>query len=198
MFKSLATLSKLCEGLSGTQIPSINSMFSCLRGPSHPRERLLRVCGVPGRCAWLSKFQDSNQWLQIDLKEVKVISGILTQGRCDIDEWMTKYSVQYRSDESLNWVFYKDQTGNNRVSGVYPKAPSVPQRMSVTLNALNPPLHIALAGQRWLAGLFQTHCLRESDTLVPMAVKGLSTFHLSLLCLDFYYIGPNSSGFQAL
>uniref|UniRef100_A0A8I5NAL2 F5/8 type C domain-containing protein n=1 Tax=Papio anubis TaxID=9555 RepID=A0A8I5NAL2_PAPAN len=65
-------------------------------------------------CAWLSKFQDSSQWLQIDLKEIKVISGILTQGRCDIDEWMTKYSVQYRTDERLNWIYYKDQTGNNR------------------------------------------------------------------------------------
>lgn len=71
------------------------------------------------RCAWLSKFQDSNQWLQIDLKEIKVISGILTQGRCDADEWMTKYSVQYRTDENLNWVYYKDQTGNNRVSMTY-------------------------------------------------------------------------------
>ncbi|XP_023388088.1 retinoschisin [Pteropus vampyrus] len=69
-------------------------------------------------CAWLSKFQDSSQWLQIDLKEVKVISGILTQGRCDIDEWMTKYSVQYRTDENLNWIYYKDQTGNNRVQGM--------------------------------------------------------------------------------
>ncbi|KAK7799394.1 hypothetical protein U0070_006948 [Myodes glareolus] len=65
-------------------------------------------------CAWLSKYQDSSQWLQIDLKEIKVISGILTQGRCDIDEWMTKYSVQYRTDERLNWIYYKDQTGNNR------------------------------------------------------------------------------------
>lgn len=68
------------------------------------------------RCAWLSKFQDNSQWLQIDLKEVMVVSGILTQGRCDAEEWITKYSVQYRTDESLNWIFYKDQTGNNRVS----------------------------------------------------------------------------------
>ncbi|XP_049622774.1 retinoschisin [Suncus etruscus] len=85
-------------------------------------------------CAWLSKFQDSNQWLQIDLKEVKVISGILTQGRCDIDEWMTKYSVQYRSDESLNWVFYKDQTGNNRV--FYGNS----DRTSTVQNLLRPPI----------------------------------------------------------
>ncbi|RVE74316.1 hypothetical protein OJAV_G00020990 [Oryzias javanicus] len=66
-------------------------------------------------CAWLSKFQDNSQWLEIDLKEVMVVSGILTQGRCDAEEWITKYSVQYRSDDKLNWIYYKDQTGNNRV-----------------------------------------------------------------------------------
>ncbi|KAG7271356.1 hypothetical protein CRUP_006848, partial [Coryphaenoides rupestris] len=35
-------------------------------------------------------------------------------GRCDADEWVTKYSVQYRSVETLNWIYYKDQSGNNR------------------------------------------------------------------------------------
>lgn len=67
------------------------------------------------RCAWLSKFNDQYQWIQIDLKEVGVVSGVLTQGRCDADEWITKYSIQYRTVETLNWVYYKDQTGNNRV-----------------------------------------------------------------------------------
>lgn len=71
------------------------------------------------RCAWLSKFQDNTQWLQIDLRDVKVVSGILTQGRCDADEWITKYSLQYRTDEKLNWIYYKDQTGNNRVRRVH-------------------------------------------------------------------------------
>ncbi|CAI9557339.1 unnamed protein product [Staurois parvus] len=75
-----------------------------------------RLNGQGFGCAWLSKFQDNSQWLQIDLKEIKVISGILTQGRCDTDEWMTKYSVQYRVDDSLNWVYYKDQ--NWKQSGV--------------------------------------------------------------------------------
>lgn len=50
-----------------------------------------------------------------------VVSGILTQGRCDADEWVTKYSVQYRTDEKLNWIYYKDQTGNNRVSWTHTK-----------------------------------------------------------------------------
>ncbi|XP_057275666.1 retinoschisin isoform X1 [Pezoporus wallicus] len=93
-----------------------------------------RLNGQGFGCAWLSKYQDNSQWLQIDLKEVKVISGILTQGRCDADEWMTKYSMQYRTDENLNWVYYKDQTGNNRV--FYGNS----DRSSSVQNLLRPPI----------------------------------------------------------
>ncbi|XP_068599952.1 retinoschisin-like [Brachionichthys hirsutus] len=85
-------------------------------------------------CAWLSKFNDQHQWIQIDLEEVRVVSGILTQGRCDADEWITKYSVQYRTEETLNWIYYKDQTGNNRV--FYGNA----DRSSTVQNLLRPPI----------------------------------------------------------
>ncbi|KAM4629253.1 retinoschisin-like [Polymixia lowei] len=85
-------------------------------------------------CAWLSKFNDNNQWIQIDLKEVGVVSGILTQGRCDAEEWITKYSIQYRTVETLNWIFYKDQTGNNRV--FYGNS----DRSSTVQNLLRPPI----------------------------------------------------------
>ncbi|XP_038612921.1 retinoschisin [Tachyglossus aculeatus] len=93
-----------------------------------------RLNGQGFGCAWLSKFQDNSQWIQIDLKEIRVISGILTQGRCDTDEWMTKYSVQYRTDESFNWIYYKDQTGNNRV--FYGNS----DRASTVQNLLRPPI----------------------------------------------------------
>nr|XP_057929657.1 retinoschisin-like [Doryrhamphus excisus] len=85
-------------------------------------------------CAWLSKFNDQYQWIQLDLKEVGVVSGILTQGRCDADEWMTKYSIQYRTVETLNWVYYKDPTGNNRV--FYGNS----DRSSTVQNLLRPPI----------------------------------------------------------
>ncbi|KAM7012003.1 retinoschisin-like [Tautogolabrus adspersus] len=85
-------------------------------------------------CAWLSKYNDQYQWIQIDLKEVGVVSGILSQGRCDADEWITKYSIQYRSVETLNWVYYKDQTGNNRV--FYGNS----DRSSTVQNILRPPI----------------------------------------------------------
>uniref|UniRef100_H3CLK9 Retinoschisin 1 n=1 Tax=Tetraodon nigroviridis TaxID=99883 RepID=H3CLK9_TETNG len=85
-------------------------------------------------CAWLSKFNDQYQWFQIDLKEIGIVSGVLTQGRCDADEWITKYSIQYRSVETLNWIYYKDQTGNNRV--FYGNS----DRSSTVQNLLRPPI----------------------------------------------------------
>ncbi|XP_067369747.1 retinoschisin-like [Channa argus] len=85
-------------------------------------------------CAWLSKFNDQYQWIQIDLMESGVVSGILTQGRCDADEWITKYSIQYRTVETLNWIYYKDQTGNNRV--FYGNS----DRSSTVQNLLRPPI----------------------------------------------------------
>ncbi|KAG1932409.1 retinoschisin [Pimephales promelas] len=85
-------------------------------------------------CAWLSKAQDASQWLQIDLQDTQVVSGIMTQGRCDADEWTTKYSVQYRTHQHLNWVYYKDQTGNNRV--FYGNT----DRSSTVQNLLRPPI----------------------------------------------------------
>lgn len=96
-----------------TKVLGKKSFFLCIANIS---QKCIHCLFISYRCAWLSKFNDQFQWIQIDLMEVGVVSGILTQGRCDADEWITKYSVQYRSVETLNWIYYKDQTGNNRVS----------------------------------------------------------------------------------
>ncbi|KAK7878392.1 hypothetical protein WMY93_031022 [Mugilogobius chulae] len=55
-------------------------------------------------------------------------------GRCDADEWITKYSLQYRTSDDLNWIYYKDQTGNNRV--FYGNS----DRTSTVQNLLRPPI----------------------------------------------------------
>uniref|UniRef100_A0A8C4ZDC2 F5/8 type C domain-containing protein n=1 Tax=Gadus morhua TaxID=8049 RepID=A0A8C4ZDC2_GADMO len=85
-------------------------------------------------CAWLSKYNDPRQWLQLDLQQVGVVSGVLTQGRCDADEWVTKYSLQHRTTDSARWVYYKDQSGNNRV--FYGNT----DRSSTVQNLLRPPI----------------------------------------------------------
>ncbi|XP_055045068.1 retinoschisin-like isoform X1 [Misgurnus anguillicaudatus] len=97
-------------------------------------------------CAWLSKSQDTSQWLQVDLQEIRVVSGVLSQGRCDADEWTTKYSLQYRTHDDLNWIYYKDQTGNNRV--FYGNT----DRSSTVQNLLRPPIaarHVRILPLGW-------------------------------------------------
>lgn len=111
------SLFEFCGGFLGIGVFLRDSVFWFF-GDVYGERFLVSRC-IFRRCVWFFKFQDSSQWLQIDLKEVKVILGIFIQGRCDIDEWMIKYSVQYRIDESLNWIYYKDQIGNNRVSWVF-------------------------------------------------------------------------------
>nr|DBA34123.1 TPA: hypothetical protein GDO54_001720 [Pyxicephalus adspersus] len=44
------------------------------------------------------------------------------------------FGVQYKVDDSLNWVYYKDQTGNNRV--FYGNS----DRSSTVQNFLRPPI----------------------------------------------------------
>uniref|UniRef100_M3XUY3 Retinoschisin 1 n=1 Tax=Mustela putorius furo TaxID=9669 RepID=M3XUY3_MUSPF len=85
-------------------------------------------------CEASRSYLDSKFWSREKVWDVRLALGILTQGRCDIDEWMTKYSVQYRTDESLNWIYYKDQTGNNRV--FYGNS----DRTSTVQNLLRPPI----------------------------------------------------------
>ncbi|KAG7215265.1 hypothetical protein INR49_022642 [Caranx melampygus] len=104
-------------------------------------------------CAWLSKFQDNSQWLQIDLTEVKVVSGILTQGRCDADEWITKYSVQYRTDDKLNWIYYKDQTGT---TGCSTGTRTAPHRCRTSCD--RPSWPVTSASSRW-AGTHASLCV---------------------------------------
>ena len=52
------------------------------------------------------KTNDKNQWIQVDLKEPTLVSGVDTQGRADYDQWVTRYKVQYSGD-GKSWSFVK-------------------------------------------------------------------------------------------
>ena len=108
--------------------------------------------------------------------EVMVVSGILTQGRCDAEEWITKYSVQYRTDEKLNWIYYKDQTGNNRVSGT--------QQHNTTLGLLL--LTLIKLKMADTLGYFLICCNIFNDwpDTIDMTLK--ACLHLKMKIFDYY------------
>ncbi|XP_063070058.1 coagulation factor V [Engraulis encrasicolus] len=59
--------------------------------------------------AWQAKNNDLNQWLQVELRTVKKITGIFTQGAKSLGTrmYVTAYTLQYSKD-GLRWTKYTD------------------------------------------------------------------------------------------
>ena len=59
---------------------------------------------------WSAGVNNHDQWLQIDLGKPAKIVRCSTQGRADVDQWVTSYWVSYSAD-SLHFAYY---TGGGR------------------------------------------------------------------------------------
>ena len=58
------------------------------------------------RAGWVPGVKNTNQWLQVDLQQTTRVIGIATQGRHDLDRWVTKYKLQY-GDDGQTFRVYK-------------------------------------------------------------------------------------------
>ena len=75
--------------------------------------KLARLNSEPKFANWSSKKCDENQWLQIDLGDVKTIWGVCTQGRYNLDQWVKSYNLLISSD-GKNWELIGSEIiGNN-------------------------------------------------------------------------------------
>lgn len=61
---------------------------------------------------WAASTNNANQYLQIKFSEVFQISGVITQGASDVDQWVTKYRLEYSSD-GASWTYYPDVSKND-------------------------------------------------------------------------------------
>ena len=76
--------------------------------PSHGR---LNYMGDGG--AWAAKVNDSNQWIQIDLRVEANVTFVATQGRyADLYQRVTEYKLQYSKD-GLSFQVYKEARNNS-------------------------------------------------------------------------------------
>ena len=55
------------------------------------------------RYGWLAASNTLGQFMQIDLRKVKTVSGVVTQGRQDWYEWVTAFAVQV-SENGADWT----------------------------------------------------------------------------------------------
>lgn len=64
------------------------------------------------RCA--QERPTKNEWILVDLGVSSEVSGIVTQGRSEVDEWVTQFMISYSSD-AFQWEFARDIYGNKKV-----------------------------------------------------------------------------------
>jgi hypothetical protein len=76
----------------------------------------LQICGnsmIDSSGGWCSKHNSVGQWIELDNGKFGSISGVITQGRKDTDQWVKSFKVKYK-DESNSWwdIDGKIFTGN--------------------------------------------------------------------------------------
>ena len=63
---------------------------------------------------WSALTSDANQWLQVDFGSYTHVTQVATQGVNGVDEWVTRYKLQF-SDNGVMYEFYQ-KTGDTSVT----------------------------------------------------------------------------------
>ncbi|XP_078694888.1 lactadherin-like [Branchiostoma floridae x Branchiostoma belcheri] len=74
------------------------------------RARLYTVPDEDGTGAWCAKYNDADQWLQVDLGKPAEIWGVVTQGRFGSEQCVTAYKLNY----SMNGLFWRPYEASGR------------------------------------------------------------------------------------
>ena len=83
-----------------------SSRWDKYHGPYRARLNIRRHGRYIG--AWSSQYNNRYQWLQVDFAGPAKIIRICTQGRQDLNQWVTQYYVT-RSLDAVNYRPYKER-----------------------------------------------------------------------------------------
>ena len=112
------------RGKIASKAITASSFFDKFHAPFRGRLHLAKRGRFVG--AWRARYNNHNQWLQVDLGRTMKITGIATQGRQDLDEWVTAYWVLHSMD-GVGFVRIKDWWSAIKVSATggpfYPFTP---------------------------------------------------------------------------
>ena len=67
--------------------------------------------------AWVADYGDSNPWIQVDFYSKVGVTAVTTQGRRDMDQWVTEYQVE-QSNNGSNWQSVTNEEGTIMVSNL--------------------------------------------------------------------------------
>lgn len=62
--------------------------------------------------AWSARVLDTHQWLEVDFGNLTTVSVIATQGRQDVNQWITEYRVSYSFD-GLLYAAYRETAADD-------------------------------------------------------------------------------------
>ena len=68
--------------------------------------------GGKKRGGWVPRSSNLNQWLQVDLGSVSIVTAAATQGRSDYPQDVKKYKLQY-SQDGKDFLYYRE-TGRTK------------------------------------------------------------------------------------
>lgn len=80
-----------------------SSSYNYNHGPDRARLNIYASHGRTG--AWVAKYRNTKQFLQIDLSQISLIKGIATQGRREAHQWVKSYMISY-SRRGLRFRMY--------------------------------------------------------------------------------------------
>ena len=88
---------------------------------------------------WVVRSNNANHWLQVDLRKVKTVTKVATQGRPhSYSQWVTSYTVSYSTD-GRHWIAYTD-FGRVKVKVFETKILVINSTLMTDTNTTNNPL----------------------------------------------------------
>ena len=96
-------------GVESGNVTSDQFTASSFDGNHVPANAILNQEG-----AWIPAINDQNQWLQIDLHRQILVSGVVIQGRSDVENFVTRYQVEYALD-GVSWETVTDESALDEV-----------------------------------------------------------------------------------
>jgi len=128
--------------------------------------RLNTVARGRNRGAWSAKRNNRRQYIMVDLKRRTIIKRILTQGRQDMNQWVTSYSVEY----SNNGNSFRPYTKRGQVK-IFP---ANNDRNSVVAHALTPHIfarYVKIKPRTWFRHIsmrFEVYGKRRAERVKPV------------------------------
>ena len=101
-------------GMENLKITSAQISASSHHDGNHaPNIGRLHYTGHAG--AWAVSTNDLNQWIQIDFRVQTTVTYVATQGRHNIQQWVTQYKLQYSNDGNSFQAFKQQGDNSDKV-----------------------------------------------------------------------------------